>query len=185
MLTTSSLFDLPYPVKGNTLFPLLTPAPDPGSFLENSSLDYVACQWDLELHPEKRTHWISLFRSHFVSMQKQAIDEAADRGESQDVIESKLAMARELFMTYLDQIKENPICFGPLYIIDICYAREKALRHAGIADPYRLAKLKENQSALKLLPALFDELDNLPDPAKAEQIMRGTFAGNIYDLGAT
>jgi len=186
MLTTSSLFDLPHPVKGNTHFPLLAlPGNSPESSLENSSQNYVACQWNLELHPEKRAHWIGLFRSHFVSMEKQALDEAADRGESQDVTQSKLAMARQWFMTYLDQIEENPTCFGSLYIIDICYAREKALRQAGIADPYRLAKLKENQSALKLLPALFDELDNLPDPAKAEQMIRGTFAGNIYDLGAT
>ncbi|MFG0250340.1 MAG: ARMT1-like domain-containing protein [Phycisphaeraceae bacterium JB051] len=174
MLTSPSLFDLPHPVKGDVAFPLLA-APD----------SYVACQWDLEEHPEKRAHWIGLFRTHFDSLEQQAIAEATERGESADAVKPKLAIARELFMTYLDQIEANPTIFGTLYIIQICFAREKALREAGIADPYRLAKAKENEAALKLLPALFEELDSLPDPEKAQQVMRGTFAGNIYDLGAT
>jgi type II pantothenate kinase len=174
MLTSPSLFDLPHSVMGDVAFPLLA---DPAN--------YIACQWDLEMHPEKRAHWIGLFRSHFASLEQQALAEAADRGESASALMPKLAVARELFMTYLDQIEANPTCFGTLYIIQICYAREKALREAGIADPYRLAKAKENMAALKLLPALFAELDELPDPQRAEQVMRGTFAGNIYDLGAT
>lgn len=174
MLTSPSLFELPHPVKGDAVFPLLA-----------DSANYVACQWNLEQHPEKRAHWIGLFRSHFASLEQQAIAEAIDRGESESNVTPKLAVARQLFMTYLDQIEANPTCFGTLYIIQICFAREKALREAGIADPYRLAKAKENKAALKLLPALFEELDNLPDPEKAEQVMRGTFAGNIYDLGAT
>ncbi len=174
MLTSPSLFDLPHPVKGDVAFPLLA---DP----EN----YIACQWDLEQHPEKRAHWIGLFRTHFDSLEQQAIAEASARGESADAVKPKLAVARELFMTYLDQIEANPTVFGTLYIIQICFAREKALREAGIADPYRLAKAKENKAALKLLPALLEELDSLPDPEKAQQVMRGTFAGNIYDLGAT
>ncbi|MAX22947.1 MAG: hypothetical protein CMJ19_00465 [Phycisphaeraceae bacterium] len=174
MLTSPSLFDLPHPVKGDVAFPLLS---DP----EN----YVACQWDLEEHPEKRAHWIGLFRTHFDSLEQQAIAEASARGESAEAVKPKLAVVRELFMTYLDQIEANPTVFGTLYIIQICFAREKALREAGIADPYRLAKAKENEAALKLLPALFEELDSLPDPEKAQQVMRGTFAGNIYDLGAT
>ena len=174
MLTSPSLFDLPHPVKGDVAFPLLS---DP----EN----YVACQWDLEEHPEKRAHWIGLFRTHFDSLEQQAIAEASARGESAEAVKPKLAVVRELFMTYLDQIEANPTVFGTLYIIQICFAREKALREAGIADPYRLAKAKENEAALKLLPALFEELDSLPDPERAQQVMRGTFAGNIYDLGAT
>lgn len=174
MLTSPSLFELPHPVKGDAVFPLLA---DPAN--------YVACQWDLQMHPEKRAHWIGLFRSHFASLEQQALAEAADRNEPAQSVTAKLAIARELFMTYLDQIEANPTIFGTLYIIQICFAREKALREAGIADPYRLAKAKENDAALKLLPALFAELDALPDPEKAEQVMRGTFAGNIYDLGAT
>ena len=174
MLTSPSLFELPHPVKGDTVFPLLA---DPKN--------YIACQWDLEEHPEKRAHWIGLFRSHFESLQEQALAEAVDRGESESQVMPKLDVARDLFMTYLDQIESDPTCFGTLYIIEICYAREKALREAGIADPYRLAKRKENQSALKHLPGLFAELDALTDPQRAEQVARGMFAGNIYDLGAT
>jgi type II pantothenate kinase len=177
MLTSPSLFDLPHPVKGDVAFPLLAPG--------SSEYQYVACQWDLEQHPEKRAHWIGLFRTHFDSLEQQAIAEASARGESAEAVKPKLAIARELFMTYLDQIEANPTVFGTLYIIQICFAREKALREAGIADPYRLAKAKENKAAIKLLPTLFEELDSLPDPEKAQQVMRGTFAGNIYDLGAT
>ena len=94
MLTSPSLFDLPHPVKGDVTFPLLASG--------SSQYQYIACQWDLEKHPEKRAHWIGLFRSHFESLSQQAIAEAADRGESESSVLPKVAIARDLFMTYLE-----------------------------------------------------------------------------------
>ncbi|MCG8512000.1 MAG: ARMT1-like domain-containing protein, partial [Rhodospirillales bacterium] len=54
-----------------------------------------------------------------------------------------------------------------------------------IADPYRLAKQRESEQALKLLPALLARLDTLEGDALIDTIVRGVFAGNIFDLGAT
>ena len=45
-------------------------------------------------------------------------------------------------------------------------------------------KLAENASALSLLPGVLAELDAVADPAaRWEQVLRGCFAGNIFDLG--
>ena len=72
-----------------------------------------------------------------------------------------------------------------LTILTICHAREAALRAAGIDDAYRLAKQTDTEDALQHLPALLDLLDSLPPAERHEAEIRGVFAGNIYDLGAT
>ena len=57
-------------------------------------------------------------------------------------------------------------------------------RGQGFADPYRLAKTREDKTALAVLPQLLEELDGLDEASRAERLIRGVFAGNIYDLGA-
>ncbi|MCC7146371.1 MAG: ATP-dependent RNA helicase HrpA [Phycisphaeraceae bacterium] len=156
-----------------TVFPLLA---DPGG--------YVACAMDLREDAGKREYWLQLFRGHFDKLCQEARTEAADRGEAPAVTEDKVTQARQEFLAYLQAIEDNPDAVGRLDINTICLARQKALIAAGLSDPYRLAKKKETQAALGLLPGLLSELDRLPAHARAESVIRGVFAGNIFDLGA-
>ncbi|MEM1107468.1 MAG: ARMT1-like domain-containing protein [Planctomycetota bacterium] len=147
--------------------------------------NYRACQWDLTQLPERCNYWLSLFRSHFPSLLEAYRAEAEDRGEDVETVERAIAEAAERFNAYLDIIETDPAAFGRLDILEICYARERALRAAGIDDAYRLAKQTDTAHALELLPSLLEELDAMPEADRQVAIIEGIFAGNIYDLGAT
>ncbi|MEM1027126.1 MAG: ARMT1-like domain-containing protein [Planctomycetota bacterium] len=147
--------------------------------------NYQACEWDLLDLPERRAYWLGLFRSHFGGLLEAYRAEAEDRGEDVETVERSIAEASDRFMAYLDIVEADPAAFGRLDILEICYARERALRSANIDDAYRLAKQTDTEHALGLLPALLTELDATPEPERRVAVIQGVFAGNIYDLGAT
>ena len=141
---------------------------------------YVACPWDLGRMPEFRAYWLELFRNHFPRL----MDQASRDGNRRLVPLERLEQARDDFNAYLDAIAREPEKFGRLSIIEICKARERSLRRFDIDDPYRHAKQRENDTALKLLPDLLKQLEELSPSMRSETLVRGIFAGNIFDLGA-
>ncbi len=52
----------------------------------------------------------------------------------------------------------------------------------GVEDPYRSAKIRSNEFALELLPALVERVESAPDPFGAA--LRLAAAANVIDLGA-
>jgi type II pantothenate kinase len=149
---------------------------DPGS--------YRACVHDLLAEPEHRAYWLALFRNHYPSMLDEAVREALDRGISARDAAAARDEALRQFGEYLDLITADPGRFGRLDGITICYAREHVLRSVGFLDTYRLAKARENATALPMLPPLLQALDALPPRDRIDALVRGAFAGNIFDLGA-
>ncbi len=146
---------------------------------------YVACHWDLRAHPAKRAYWLQLFRTHFPALLAEARSEAASRGQDDALTQQQCANAANLFGDYLDAIERDPLNAGRLDIMAICLQREAALRAAGIADPYALAKRNQNEVALAVLPRLLTEIDALPAAQRDARLVCGIFAGNIFDMGAT
>ncbi len=146
---------------------------------------YEASTWDLLAEPQKRAYWLGLFREHFPKLLAEAVRCETAAGVDEGEIRQRTERARQRFFTYLDEVTAEPAKYGKLDILEICLVREQALRQAGIDDPYRLAKRIENDTALELLPGLLKELDALDGDALAEALIRGVFAGNIFDLGAT
>ena len=147
---------------------------------------YEACYWGLIHDPERRPFWLDVFRFHWVSLAEHARADAADRGESPRRFEARLAAAAERFLASLDRYAANPGLDGQLDVLWLCWVREAILRSHGIPDPYRLAKQRENEMALRLLPALLAEMDAVADARdRMAEIAKGVFAGNIFDLGAT
>ncbi len=152
--------------------------------LLNQPVTYFPCVLDLTKDEERRPYWLNLFREHYVGLLELAMADALDRGVPRDVAEAQEANARAGFGAYLNQIESEPDVFGKLTILRICQAREGCLRRAGIPDPYRLAKQQENETAMALLPAVLAEIDALAIEDRVDRIMRGIFAGNVFDLGA-
>jgi len=146
---------------------------------------YRPCQWDLLEYPEYRDYWIELFRKHFPLLLEEAREDAADRGQDEQQTQQRCNDAQSQFFAYLDQVQANPQAYAPLDILTFCYERERVLRQHGFEDPYRLAKHRQNTAMLRELPALLQSLDALPDTERHESLIRGVFAGNIYDQGAT
>ena len=142
---------------------------------------YVACPLDLTADDNQRKYWIDLFRWHLGLLADQSRQEHAGDPE----IEKRVAVFEGEFHGILNMLGERPNHFGRLDIITICWAREKALRNAGIDDPYRSTKAAENDSALKLLTPLLESLDGARRDERPGRLIEGVFAGNIFDLGAT
>ena len=145
---------------------------------------YRACQWDLTAEHDKRAYWIGLFREQLPGLLDEAIREARENGEREEQARRRADQARDTFHAYLDRIAADPALEGRLDIIKICEARERALRDAGFDDPYRLAKARENETALEVLPRVLSQLDAMTADEREIDVVEGVFAGNIFDLGA-
>jgi damage-control phosphatase, subfamily II, stand-alone protein len=94
-------------------------------------------------------------------------------------------------MHILDAVEADPTAktppFGaaPINCLRLCSLRDGCLRNAGFRDPYATIKANENSKAIKLLPAVLKEVDAISDDSKRlDFVIKGVFAGNIFDLGA-
>lgn len=134
---------------------------------------------DLVHDDHARAYWIEVFEHHLRSLVGHA---AASEGGGPDA-ERRAARLGERFQATLDRLKTQPDAFGELNILLICRLRERALRDLGFADAYRHVKAAENDAALRLLPEVLAEIDHHRDD-RLEALVRGVFAGNIFDLGA-
>lgn len=146
---------------------------------------YVACTWDLTVNADRRRYWLGLFRRHFPMLLEEAVAEVEDAGGDVADATRRAAKAKAALNEYLDEVAIEPGKFGRLDILEICWRRERVLRAAGFSDPYRLAKQRENETAAALLPALLADLDAMEESPRRMEVMRGVFAGNIFDLGAS
>ncbi|MBI1336944.1 MAG: DUF89 family protein [Phycisphaera sp.] len=148
------------------------------------SASYVACRWDLTQNRPQLYYWLGLFRKQFKSLTTHAVQDAEARGLEPIQMRSRAEAAREQFMGYLDLVGTDPGVFGRLDIHKICLARERCLRACYIDDPYLSVKASENRRALAMLPQVLEEIDATPDAQRSSRVVRGIFAGNIFDLGA-
>ena len=74
---------------------------------------------------------------------------------------------------------------GAPTVLKLCGLRDRALRELGFDDCFLDVKTEENEKALTTLPGVLRELDAIGDPgARIEALVRGVFAGNVFDLGA-
>ena len=164
-----------YPIAPHAALPLLADAEA-----------YAACRWDLTIEHEKRAYWLDLFRRHFPRLLVEALRVAEHDGLDAADSKRRADAARDDFVRYLDEQAANPGGGSDhLDILDICWERERVLRRHDFDDPYRLAKQEANEEALEVLPRVLKELDAMDPPHRDRELVRGLFAGNIFDLGAT
>ncbi len=137
---------------------------------------YVVSDWDLLADAEGRDYWIGHFTHHTETMlalaKKQGLDDA------------RLEAFRSELLAELDLLRADPAYWGPLTVLSFDDCRERLLRKHGIDDPYLQVKQQENEAALTLFAEVLAELDALPEPQRVDALIRGIFAGNIFDLGS-
>jgi uncharacterized protein with ATP-grasp and redox domains len=152
-----------------TTLPLLA---DPANYHPNT----VDMTGDLEA----REYWLNVFADHLPSMVRHAIRSEGNTPEAR----ARIERMAEVFSGQIERMRAEPEAFGPISIMNICRLRERAMRAEGITDPYDYVKQDENDKALQLLPALLEELDAIDEGERLETLVRGVFAGNMFDLGA-
>ncbi len=145
---------------------------------------YVPCMTDVSADTDAHAYWIQLFRDHFAMLRRGLVEQAAALSWTEAKARDRGQAAEDDFFAYLDAVTRDPAAYGRLDILSICWAREDALERAGIVDAYVVPKRDENESALALLPGLLAEQDALNPEARFAAVVRGVFAGNIFDLGA-
>ncbi|KAL3514926.1 hypothetical protein ACH5RR_021828 [Cinchona calisaya] len=136
-------------------------------------------------NPKKPTptelSWIDLFLSSIPSFRK--------RAESDDTVPDAPARAEKFALRYaeiLEDLKKDPESHGgPPDCILLCQLREQVLRELGFRDIFKKVKDEENAKAISLFEDVVRLNDAIEDVSKrVENLVRGIFAGNIFDLGS-
>ena len=140
---------------------------------------YAVSDVDVLADPKQRDYWVKLFTDHFERTLESAL---ATYGRTHT---RQIDAARRQFTETLAPVADGSYDGDtPLGIIGLCRMREQALRDHGLLDPFRHIKRRENEAAIEQYPHLVRRLRALPDEQRWEQIIRGVFAGNIFDLGS-
>lgn len=176
------------PSQLKNLYPGKLPLPqlDVSSY-DPQTIHYHEIQEDSDL--PNLNDWVELFRKSIPTYKKLAAKDpsAKDREAAEQ--------AAERFAKHYDdlmcQLAKDPLAnlpgFGsePLSIFRIVALREACYKGEGFWDPFKPVKDEENSKALKLLPGVLKDLDDIEDRGKRlELALRGVFAGNVFDLGA-
>jgi uncharacterized protein with ATP-grasp and redox domains len=136
-------------------------------------------------NPRKATpveiQWIDLFLNSVPSFKQ--------RAESDPTVPDAPLKAEKFAQRYtaiLEEIKKNPESHGgPPDCILLCRLREVILRELGFVDIFKRVKDEENAKAMTLFEGVVKLNDAIEDDTKrAENLVRGILAGNIFDLGS-
>uniref|UniRef100_A0A6N2L875 Damage-control phosphatase ARMT1-like metal-binding domain-containing protein n=1 Tax=Salix viminalis TaxID=40686 RepID=A0A6N2L875_SALVM len=136
-------------------------------------------------NPKKPTptelQWIDLFLNSIPSFKK--------RAESDTSVPDAPVRAEKFAQRYgdvLEDFKKDPESHGgPPDCILLCRLREIILRELGFIDIFKRVKDEENAKAISLFKDVVQLNDAIEDdPKRLENLVRGIFAGNIFDLGS-
>ena len=130
-----------------------------------------------------KERWIEVFRA--------SIPEFSRRAASDPRVADAAALSRRFAASFdadLDRVASGDhasLFEGAPTVLKLCGLRDRALRELGFDDCFLDVKTEENEKALATLPGVLRELDAIGDPgARIEALVRGVFAGNVFDLGA-
>ncbi|XP_061353523.1 damage-control phosphatase At2g17340-like isoform X1 [Gastrolobium bilobum] len=125
--------------------------------------------------------WIDLFLNSIPSFKKRAesdtsVPDAANKAEN----------FAQRYADILEDLKKDPESHGgPPDCILLCRLREQVLRELGFRDIFKKVKDEENEKAISLFENVVHLNDAIEDEGKRlENLVRGIFAGNIFDLGS-
>ncbi|KAJ4966451.1 hypothetical protein NE237_018300 [Protea cynaroides] len=125
--------------------------------------------------------WIDVFLNSVPSFRK--------RAESDTTVPDAHTRAEKFAQRYteiLEDFKKDPESHGgPPDGILLCRLREQVLRELGFRDIFKKVKDEENAKAISLFGDVVLLNDAIEDDGKrVENLVRGVFAGNIFDLGS-
>jgi type II pantothenate kinase len=146
---------------------------------------YVACDWNLTDDDDSREHWVRFFIQHIRTLTGAGVAAAVARGEAETSATRRadacIAAFEDRFGDYLARPRQH----GRVTMLDLDKWRDGLLREHGFVDPLIDVKQRENDKMLPLLPGVVAAIDAIDDRERqVESLVRGIFAGNVFDLGA-
>lgn len=145
---------------------------DPGNYAPDGS--------NLFTDESSRAYWLDHFSCHFEETLRHAM---VQYGRT---VRKQIDAARESFMQSIENLREAPDALGngPFDVLGLCQLREKTLRDHALPDPFMYVKERENVSAIEMYGQVIQELHDLTGRQKWLRLIKGVFAGNIFDLGS-
>ncbi|GMI88384.1 hypothetical protein like AT4G35360 [Hibiscus trionum] len=125
--------------------------------------------------------WMDTYRNSIPSFKNSAASDT-----TVDDAPAKAEKFAQRYAELLDDIKKDPESHGgPPDCILLCRLREQVLRELGFRDAFKKVKDVENAKAISLFPDVVRLNDDIEDGEKRlENLVRGIFAGNLFDLGS-
>ncbi|KAG2293734.1 hypothetical protein Bca52824_040403 [Brassica carinata] len=126
--------------------------------------------------------WVNVFANSIPSFKK--------RAESDTTVPDAPARAQKFaerrYGGILEDWKKDPESHGgPPDGVSLGRAREHLLRELGFMDIFKKVKDEENAKAISLFPEVVSLSDAIEDEGeRLQNLVRGMFAGNIFDLGS-
>lgn len=145
---------------------------------------YVACSWDLTQDQAGRDYWVDFFIKHLETLLALGISASVRQGEALDAATVRADACRAEFTPYFRSFQANPNDKGRVTILTLDEWRDQILRRHGFVDPMIDLKDAENEKVIGLLPEVCRELDSHAGHDQLLELIRGVFAGNLFDMGA-
>ena len=141
---------------------------------------YSVTDVDLLSDASAREYWLGHFEEHFGKVLESArLSYGRTAGR-------QVELARKQFGEQVAALRRKPEPLnGRLGVVELCRLREKALRDNALHDPFRHIKARENRSACALYEPVVRQLSAMSLEKRWERLVRGVFAGNIFDLGSS
>lgn len=145
---------------------------------------YIACSWDLTVDKEGRDYWCDFFIKHLETLMALGVAAATRQGEALASVQARAESCRAEFVPRFRAFQEDPTGNGRVTILTLDEWRDQVLRRHGFIDPMIDLKENENTKVIGLLPAVCHELDAHEPDDQLLTIIKGVFAGNLFDMGA-
>lgn len=142
---------------------------------------YQVSEWNIGTDPWDRQYWIGLFERFPEWIEPMLREDSEQAGADFD------ARWLEFLRGYrsdLAGIRRQADDGRRLMTIDLTRFRNRWLRRFGWPDPYRRIKSRENALAAELYPMVGSRVDAAASEDRWELLLRGVFAGNMFDLGS-
>lgn len=136
--------------------------------------------FDWEQDQDDRAYWLDLFAS-FPKYIERRLREDGLGGED---FEARWRAFLEDYEAGMRRWRTDPEYQARLSTIALGAFRQAMLDRHGWTDPYAVVKRRENELASSMYPDLVRSIDAAPAEQRWETLMRGLFAGNMFDLGA-
>ncbi|HVP11799.1 MAG TPA: ARMT1-like domain-containing protein [Phycisphaerae bacterium] len=128
---------------------------------------------------EVREYWLKLFEAHLETL--------ADLPMPGDGLLSDRPDWDRFAADYLAglaELRRDPARRGKLTVLELTIFREEQFAAHGFPDPFAELKRRENELALQSLGGVLRDIDATPPARRLEKLIRGLFAGNLFDMGS-
>ncbi len=141
---------------------------------------YRVSEWNIVERADDRAHWLNLFATFPGRIEPHLREDGLGGQDFDRRWAAFLQEYRRGMQPFLDLAARG----GPVHTIDLCRFRQGLLDRHGWPDPYRLVKRRENAAALELYPRVIAAVDAAGPDRRWDLLLRGFFAGNMFDLGS-